>query len=211
MTLLPRTGPRIGIYGGTFDPVHMGHLHAAEVFLRTCSLDRLYILPTGITPHKQVRADDDPRDRLHMLEIAFSHPDYADPRIVVSDYEQKQTGKSYTILTLEHFREESGNLFLLCGTDMFLTLPKWYRGDEILQSTSIVCLERTDDPEQHTTVLAAAKQYREEYGTEVFLPPFSPIEISSTEIRRRIQANESTEGLLLPAVRAYIDDKNLYR
>ena len=96
---------KIGIYGGTFGPVHLGHIRAAHAFLDACCLDRLYILPTAIPPHKAVSQADTPEERLQMLKLAFSEPEYADDRIIVSDYEQKRGGKSYTILTLEHFAE----------------------------------------------------------------------------------------------------------
>jgi nicotinate-nucleotide adenylyltransferase len=201
---------KLGIYGGTFGPVHLGHIRAAHAFLDACCLDRLYILPTAIPPHKAVSQADTPEDRLQMLKLAFAEPQYADERIVISDYEQKRGGKSYTILTLEHFLKESCDITLLCGTDMFLTLERWYRGEDILRMADICCLCRDDDPVSKEKIRETADRYRAVYGTRVILPTFSPLVISSTEIRARIAAGQSTDEVLPQTVRSYIDEHHLY-
>jgi len=206
---MPKT--RIGIYGGTFGPVHLGHMHAAIQFLSCCSLDRLYIIPIAIPPHKAHSTEDTPRQRLEMLRLAFSAEDFSDTRICISDYEQQRGGKSYTIHTLQHFQEENAALYLLCGTDMFLTLEDWYRGDEILSTTSICCLIREDDPQRLAQVMQRAEHYRRTYQTEIMIPETSPYPISSTEIRKRIAQNQSTDGLLHPIVQDYIARQGLYK
>ncbi len=202
---------KLGIYGGTFGPVHLGHIRAAHTFLRACALDRLYILPTAIPPHKAVSGQDTPEDRLQMLKLAFSEEAYADERIVISDYEQTRGGKSYTILTLEHFAKETADITMLCGTDMFLTLECWYRGEDILRMADICCLCRDGDPESEENIRRTAEHYRGKYGTRVILPPFSPLIISSTEIRARIASGQSTDDVLPASVRRYIDEHGLYR
>lgn len=202
---------KLGIYGGTFGPVHLGHIRAAHTFLDACALDRLYILPTAIPPHKTVSGQDTPGDRLQMLKLAFSEPDYADERIIVSDYEQTRGGKSYTILTLEHFAKESDDITMLCGTDMFLTLENWYRGEDILRMAKICCLCRDSDPDSFQNIRTMAEHYRDKFGTHVILPPFSPLVISSTEIRVRIAGGQPTDDVLCPSVRRYIDERGLYR
>ena len=202
---------KLGIYGGTFGPVHLGHIRAAHAFLDACSLDRLYILPTAIPPHKAASQADTPEDRLQMLKLAFSESEYADERIIISDYEQVRGGKSYSILTLEHFARESDDITMLCGTDMFLTLERWYRGEDILRMADICCLCRDDDPASREKIVHTAAHYRETYGTTVCLPTFEPLIISSTEIRARIAEGRSTDGLLPSSVRRYIDEHTLYR
>lgn len=202
---------KLGIYGGTFGPVHLGHIRAAHAFIEACALDRLYILPTAIPPHKAASQADTPHHRLQMLKLAFSSPEYADERITVSDYEQTRGGKSYTILTLEHFAAESDDITMLCGTDMFLTLERWYRGEDILRTVSICCLCRDTDPVSAKAITEYAAHYRSAYGTRVILPPFVPLTVSSTEVRARIAAGQSTDGLLPDAVRHYIDKNGLYR
>ena len=201
---------KLGIYGGTFGPVHLGHMRAARAFLGACALDRLYILPTGIPPHKAASALDTPADRLKMLHLAFSSPEWADDRIVISDYEQTREGKSYTILTLEHFSKESDDITLLCGTDMFLTLENWFRGEDILRMADICCLYRDTDADTLSAIRQKAEDYRRRFGTTVILPAYEPLVISSSEIRARIADGVPTDGLLHPAVRAYIDTHHLY-
>ena len=200
---------RLGIYGGSFAPVHLGHIRAAKAFLEACALDVLYVIPAGIPPHKQPAKGDTPEDRLAMLKIAFSAPEIADERIHISDYELTRPGKSYTILTLEHFRAESSRIFLLCGTDMFLTLPRWFRGEEILSSTAVVCFAR--EAGEGAAIGEAAARYRRDYHAEIYLPPLEPFPMSSTEVRRAVAEGKPTDGMLPPDVRAYIDAHGLYR
>lgn len=202
---------KLGIYGGTFGPVHLGHIRAAHAFLKACALDRLYILPTAIPPHKTASHKDTPHDRLQMLRLAFSEPQYADERITVSDYEQTRGGKSYTVLTLEHFFAESSDITLLCGTDMFFTLENWYRGPDILRMASICCLCRSDDAAAREQIDRTAQHYRRTYGTHIILPPFVPLEISSTEVRCRIASDTSVADVLPASVCTYIQAHGLYR
>ena len=124
---------KTGIFGGTFDPVHNGHVRAASEFLRQASLDRLYIIPDRIPPHKSIGAGDDPAMRLMMTRLAFSASPEFSGRAVVSDMEVKSEGKSYTYLTLKRFVDMGfSGLYLYCGTDMLLTFDEWYRFEDIL-------------------------------------------------------------------------------
>ena len=202
---------RIGIYGGTFGPVHFGHLRAAKAFLSACELDLLYLMPAGIPPHKALSGSDTPKDRLVMLELAFSDPLYSDPKIRISDHELTRPGKSYTVLTLEHFRAENRKLYLLCGTDMFLTLSGWYRSADIFASAAIVCFLRGAEDTERPAVEETAERYRKRYNAEILLPPFEPLPLSSTEVRRAVAAGEPTDAMLPGSVRDYIDRHGLYR
>lgn len=202
---------RLGIYGGTFAPIHIGHLRAAKAFLSSCDLDRLLIMPAGIPPHKAQPGGDTAKDRIQMLKIAISDPEFADERVRISDFELTRPGKSYTILTLEAFSAPGRDLYLLCGTDMFLTLESWHRGSELFGLAKIVCFERETDCVLHDRVISAAKHYRNTYGADILLPEITPYPVSSTEIRERIARGLPTDGLLTPAVRTYIDENNLYR
>jgi nicotinate-nucleotide adenylyltransferase len=112
---------KLGIYGGTFNPIHNGHIKAAEAFYDTVGLDELLIMPTFVSPHKEMMKGDDPSYRLEMTSLAF---DGNVRNITVSDYEISKGGKSYTYLTLEHFSSSDTELFFLMGTDMFLCLDK---------------------------------------------------------------------------------------
>ncbi|MBQ7383817.1 MAG: nicotinate-nicotinamide nucleotide adenylyltransferase, partial [Clostridia bacterium] len=112
---------RVGIYGGTFAPVHNGHVESAVAFMRQMKLDYLYVIPTCLPPHKEVDFADSPETRLRMCELAFSGID----GIIVSDMEIRRGGKSYTYDTLKELSGEDKKLFLLCGTDMVLTFDTW--------------------------------------------------------------------------------------
>ena len=105
---------RVGIYGGTFSPVHNGHVAAAKAFMEQMWLDILYVIPTGVTPHKTMKGDATARDRLEMCRLAFADVE----GVIVSDLEMKREGKSYTVDTLREMNDPAGRLFFLMGTDM---------------------------------------------------------------------------------------------
>lgn len=139
---------KVGIFGGTFNPVHNGHLKAARAFLQQVALDRLYVIPDGIPPHKEIAKDDDPELRLEMTRLAFEGiPEFAG-RVIVSDIEVRHEGKSYTYRTLRHFAALGfSDLYLYCGTDMLLTLDEWYHFEDILSMCTIAyaARERQDE------------------------------------------------------------------
>ena len=105
---------KLGIYGGTFSPVHTAHIRAAEAFLTQCELDKLLIIPAGIPPHKVVKGNITFEQRLQMCFLAFSDL----PKTEISDIELNRDGKSYTVMTVRELEGEHIELFLLCGTDM---------------------------------------------------------------------------------------------
>ena len=111
---------RIGIFGGTFNPVHIEHVNLAKAGIEELKLDKLFILPTYISPHKK-SVSVSATDRLNMLKLAFSDVDKA----IVSDYEIERKGKSYTYLTVEHFKKEfpDSEIFLMMGADMLKIFP----------------------------------------------------------------------------------------
>ena len=125
---------RVGIYGGTFAPPHVGHVEAARAFMKQMRLDYLYVIPTAIPPHKTTDFDIDPYHRLAMCDLAFSGID----GVIVSDIELRRGGVSYTVDTLRELTAPDTRLFLFCGTDMFLTLDQWYCADEIFKLCSRV-------------------------------------------------------------------------
>ena len=120
---------KLGLYGGTFAPPHYGHIHAVKTFLEEVSLDRVLIMPTYQPPHKAKAAGDTPEVRLEMCRAAFGDI----PGAEVSDYEIRKADVSYTVQTLEHLAAPDREIYLLCGTDMFLTLDRWYRAAEIFR------------------------------------------------------------------------------
>jgi nicotinate-nucleotide adenylyltransferase len=128
---------RIGIYGGTFSPPHLGHRRAVEAFALAEQLDEIYVIPTFTPPHKQLQGDATPQQRMEMCRLAF-----AGLPVAVSDLEIRRGGKSYTVLTLEELKAPDNTLVLLCGTDMFLTIDSWYQAARIFELAEIVYVQR---------------------------------------------------------------------
>lgn len=198
---------RIGIYGGTFAPPHHGHVAAARAFLAQADLDRLIIHPAGIPPHKAIAADDDPAHRLAMARLAFGDL----PRTTVSDWEIKQAGRSYTVLTLEHLARDDRELVLLMGTDMFLCLDRWHRAPDIFALAEIAVVRREADAQKSAAIAEKIAQFRELFSARVRLIDEDAIVLSSTELRG-IAAGQGDLTPYLPApVADYITAHRLYR
>lgn len=200
---------RIGIYGGTFDPPHLGHISAAADFLKQCCLDMLYVMPVNIPPHKAA-ASAEPAQRLEMLRLIFSEAadSASDGRICVSDFEMCQPGKSYTVITLRHFRKE-GELFLLVGTDMFMTLDTWYLAQEIFRLATIVYVRRGSG-ECEAELAERGRFYERTYAAKVLPLRHVPFEVSSTEIRELLTDGKDTSAYLPASVAEYIKIHGLY-
>lgn len=197
---------RIGIYGGTFSPVHNGHVAAAMSFMEQMWLDILFVIPTGTTPHKEMSDGADAYDRLRMCEAAFSGID----GVIVSDMEIKREGKSYTVDTLRQLYSPENRLFLLCGTDMMLTLDKWREADEIFKLCYPVYMRRENDEIITNLIIKKNTEYKEKYGRIATRILGDPVEISSSEIREKIEAGEDISSLVPPEVARYIKEKGLY-
>ncbi len=172
--------------------------------MKHLGLDRLLIMPTNVPPHKIKTAQDTPEQRLAMCRGAFDGIAGAE----VSDFEIRQGGASYTYLTLEHLTKPGREIFMLCGSDMLLTLDQWRRAEDIFRLANIVCMPRyTDGLDQLT---AKKAEYEEKYGAVVQIIPGDVLEISSTEIRQRIAENGDLTSLLPEGVIDIIRREHLY-
>ncbi|MDD4773456.1 MAG: nicotinate (nicotinamide) nucleotide adenylyltransferase [Eubacteriales bacterium] len=207
----------IGIYGGTFSPPHAGHIRAATEFFNQLSLERLYIIPTAIPPHKRINPSDNPSERLTMLHLAFEDsPDY-NKRIFISDYELKQSGISYTAKTLEHFSklfsaEDGYRITILCGTDMFLTLAEWYKPKRIFELSRIAYIRReTQDKDTDQKIGERAAYFKRVYNADIVALTGDPIEISSTDIRMMLSSGKPVGSFINPGVYEYIIKNGLYK
>ena len=198
---------RIGIYGGTFAPPHIGHVAAAQAFMAQMKLDILYVIPAGIPPHKQVAADDDPRHRLRMCELAFAGVE----GVIISDCEIRRAGKSYTVDTLREFYSPENRLFLLCGTDMMLTLDTWREPEEIFRLCYPIYIRREEDRELDAKIIAKIGEYQDRFGAIVRRVVMPPIVLSSTEVRMAVKNGETIDSMVSPAVASYIRENGLYR
>jgi len=200
---------RLGLLGGSFDPVHFGHLLLAESCREQRRLNRVLFLPAAIPPHKQGRQLTPGKARIEMLDLAIAGHD----RFAVDRYELEQGGVSYTVETLRHFRAEDpdGELFLLLGADMLHDLPSWREAAAVCELATPVVVRRPGQPEPDFGCLAQiAPPERIEVirRHQVRMPQ---IGINSTEIRRRVAAGESIRYQTPRAVERYIETHQLYR
>ena len=197
---------RVGIYGGTFAPIHNGHVSAAKAFMEQMKLDYLFIIPTYMPPHKQIDESDDPLYRLRMCELAFEDTD----GVIISDCEIARGGKSYTYDTLCELQRPNTRLFLLCGTDMVLSFDKWYRFEDIFKMCYPVYVRRENDAMLGNMLVSKIQEYYQKYGVMFRRVITDPIEISSTEVRRAVAAGEDISDLVPPSVERFIKEHRLY-
>ena len=198
---------RVGIYGGTFAPVHNGHVAAAKAFMEQMKLDYLFIIPAHLPPHKQIDESDDPVYRLRMCELAFKDMD----GVVISDCEIARGGKSYTYDTLKELQREDTRLFLLCGTDMVLTFDTWYRFEDIFKMCYPVYVRRENDALIGNRIVSKINEYYQKYGVMFRKIMTDPIELSSTDIRRAVKNGQDISGMVPAAVADFIKQNGLYR
>ncbi len=197
---------RIGIYGGTFSPPHNGHIAAAKAFMEQMWLDFLYVIPTATPPHKEMDVPVDAAHRLEMCRLAFSDVE----GVYVSDVEMQRGGRSYTVDTLRELSGEDRRLFLLCGTDMMLTLGNWREPEEIFKLSYPVYIRREKDAIIDKQIVQKIAEYNEKYGKVVRRIVTEPIELSSNLVRERIKNGEEVSHLIPAAVEKYIRDNHLY-
>ena len=198
---------RAGIYGGTFAPIHNGHVAAAKAFMEQMKLDYLFIIPAHLPPHKQIDESDDPVYRLRMCELAFKDID----GVVISDCEIARGGKSYTYDTLKELQREDTRLFLLCGTDMVLTFDTWYRFEDIFKMCYPVYVRRENDALIGNRIVSKINEYYQKYGVMFRKIMTEPIELSSTDIRRAVKNGQDISGMVPAAVADFIKQNGLYR
>ena len=175
---------RIGIFGGSFHPPHLGHLRAAEFFAASYCLQKVLVFPAGISPLKEPLQGASSEDRLALCNLTFPK-EFCEVR----DWELRREGPSYTIDTLRHVREESpeAKLFLLIGEDQHAQFRQWKNWQEILELAELVVL-----PREH-----------EGNG-------FVPLPVSSTELRIRLAKGEDVSAYLAPEALQYIRERGLY-
>ena len=196
---------RIGLMGGTFNPPHMGHINAACAAKKELFLDKLIFIPTGTPPHKEMaEGSATTAQRLEMAQLAAKSID-AD----VSDIEIRREGKSYTVYTLRELRKKypDDELWLIMGTDMFLSLETWFCFEEIFSLACIAAVPREDD--DRTKLRAYSEQLKEKYGAKTRVLEVAALTVSSTELRPGGKGKQ-LQKFLPPEVYDYIIRKNLY-
>lgn len=187
----------VGIFGGTFDPIHFGHLITAQSLLEKRKLDKIIFIPAYISPHKIKYDYSAPEHRYKMTEIAIG----SNPLFDISSFEIDRDDISYTYNTLVELTKQYESMELIIGFDNLVTFNTWYKANEILKIAKLVVLKRTYDKE--------IKKPNEHFSQAVFVD--SPtIEISSTDIRERIKNRLPIDYFVPKAVSDYIKDNNLY-
>lgn len=192
---------KIGIMGGTFDPIHLGHLIAAESAREAVGLDEVWFMPTFIPPHKPNPPKASAEMRLAMVQLAVAdHPAF---RAV--DYEIVRGGTSYTVDTVQMLNEKHPDIsfYYLIGADMVMYLPKWVRIEEIIQGVSFIGLQR---PGFEVELV----QLPQNLADKVQIALMPQIDISSTVIRERIRLGQSTRYRVCEKVRDYMEANRLY-
>lgn len=199
----------IGVYGGTFDPPHWGHITAARAAMEQLKLDRLVLIPDRVPPHKALpEGSASPEQRLEMAALAAAE---LGKRAEVSDRELRRSGPSYTSDTLAALRREhpEDTLWLLMGSDMFLSLQTWHAPERIMELARIAPFSR--EAEDESAAFAAQKARLErEYGAQICIVQNPEVrELSSTEVRAALAAGQGSD-LLPPAVYGYVLREHLY-
>ena len=195
---------RIGILGGTFDPIHMGHLNLAKVAAKELSLDSVIFIPSGVSYMKNNVSPSS--DRFAMTELAVKEI----PSFSVSDIEVTRSGNSYTYETLEELNKKlpDTEFVFIVGADTFLSLDRWKCVGRILRAASIAVLTRDHVPEK--VLKLKADDYKRIFNAKVFFLHAPEIDISSTDIKKLIKNGEAYEELLPPSVYSYIKEHKLY-
>lgn len=188
---------RIGILGGTFNPVHIGHLILAEEAHLKLNLDKVIFVPSFIPPHKEIDPKVKPKDRLKMVQLAIAD----NPHFDVSKFEIESEKKSYSIDTLKEFRKKYGDksqLYFITGSDSLKDLFSWKDINDIFKISKFIVANRPGYPVNNVP---------EEVETVVI----TPIEVSSEDIRKRIKEGRSIRYLVPEKVHKYIEEHKLYR
>jgi nicotinate-nucleotide adenylyltransferase len=218
------TKQRIGAYGGTFDPIHLGHIEIARAVVRNFELEQLLVIPAYKPPHKSLDAISDARHRYEMCVRAFKD----EPRITVSKMEIELPERPYTINTIERLRAEYGSeaeLFFVMGADSFEEITTWREYQRLLSSTNLIVESRTGReisishlPEGFREKVVDTRRLKDRQSVMksagcclIYLTSLVNREVSSTEIRRRVREGKSLAGLTAPGVIDYLEEHKLYR
>lgn len=201
---------KLAVFGGTFSPVHNGHLRALCAYAETVRPDVLYIIPTAVPPHKMRKDAATDVQRMDMLRLAVKTLDLP-CQVVISDMEIARGGKSYTVNTVEHLQELAEEVVIYCGTDMLLTLDLWYEYKRLLQLASVAYMQREEDGRYADQMAEKAAWLTEECGARLIaLPPVS-VDVSSSDIRECVRRGEDITAYVPENVAAYILAEGLYR
>ena len=197
---------RIGVFGGTFDPIHVAHLAVAEDCRAQLALDELLFVPTGHPPHKQGRQISSVVDRVAMVELAIAD----NPRFSLSRVDVDRPGLSYTVDTLRDLRLERGpdvDFFFIVGGDSLRELGSWRNPDQIFEECQVVAVNRPGYPTDDLTMLERAAPRSRGRVIQLMVPELA---IAASDLRRRVATGQSIRYLVPDSVWRYIERQQLY-
>jgi len=218
----------IGLFGGTFNPIHSGHIRVVQEVKKGFGLDKIFIIPSALPPHKTPNALVDAEDRIEMIRLSFSnHPEFS-----VSDVELNRSGPSYTIDTVRHFKSilpQDAKLFLILGSDAFLEIDTWKSYKDLFLLICFIVMPRGAEGKngrmfvrktvgdylkskisEGYNLSASQSSYIHKEKQPVYVFDVTPIDISSTKIRRLIKNGRPIKSLVPENVEAFIKSKGLY-
>ncbi len=223
---------RVGLFGGTFNPVHNGHLQVAKEIKDGFPLDKIIFIPSAIPPHKETETVANADDRMNMLRIALSDNSLFAHAFEISDVELKRNGPSYTIDTVHHYQSTmAGNkqFYLIMGRDAFFEIDTWKSYMDLFDIISFIVMSRpgSNSPvnsalcepleryiqsniSPHYEYSSLEKKYHHPDKMPIYYYPVTPIDISATMIRKLLKNKMPVHSLLPSGVEAYIKSKGLY-
>ncbi|MBR1529483.1 MAG: nicotinate (nicotinamide) nucleotide adenylyltransferase [Oscillospiraceae bacterium] len=195
---------KIGLFGGSFNPPHLGHLHLAEILHDALCLDEVILIPAKKPPHKSDKDYAPAEDRFRMCQLTAESHDW----LHTSNFELKQEQVSYTYYTAKYFTENNpeDKFFLLVGSDMLTSFTEWFRWQEILQMVSLACIAREQN--EYEKLIPYAENLRQ--TGEILLVNAESFTVSSTKIRDMLRKNQNCSCYLSEKIVKYIREKNLY-
>ncbi len=207
---------KIGLFGGTFNPIHLGHLRAIKEVSETFELSKTYLIPAALPPHKPHQDIAAAKDRLAMIRLAVDHL----AAFEISDIELNRSGPSYTIDTLKHFKSVIGpahQTYLIMGIDAFLEIDTWKSYLEIFKLTPVIIMarpagtdSRSDSPWKSVADFIRQKVSSDEYQS-IYFTDVSLLDISGTKIRDLVRQGKSIRFLVPEQIEHYIRQRGLYR
>ena len=203
-------GKKIILFGGTFDPIHLGHVEVCVAAMDRIGAQQVVFVPARRSPHKNCLPTASDPERIEMIRLAIQ----GRPRLQVSDCELKRPEPSYTLDTVQEFRRQYGSradLIWLVGADAVKDLPRWYRIHELMEACTLAVMYRAGYPKPDFTCCKETFSARQIHKLENSVVPVPLIEISSTEIRDRISREQEVKEILAPEVYDYIQAHGLYR